>query len=120
MADFVRPDLLADRRINRRYEITLPLHYRVSERKMVPRSGSATTCDLSSGGLSFVTRKPLPVGAHIELIVDWPSKYGDLYPIDLMMTGLIVRSTEGKTAVRIGSRRFRVNSAAEITYQATA
>ena len=113
-------ETLADRRDNRRYEIRLPLHYRVSEKGAMPRVGSGTTCDLSTGGLSFRCRRTLPVGTHIEVTVEWPPRYGDLYPIDLILTGFIVRSTTGKTAVRVASRRFRVNTAAAVTYQATA
>jgi hypothetical protein len=113
-------DQLTDRRNNRRYDLRLPLHYRFAEKGSMPRTGSGTTCDMSTNGLSFRSRKALPVGTHIEMIVDWPPRYGDLYPIDLVMTGFIVRSTGGKTAVRVSSRKFRVNAAAAITYQATA
>ena len=111
---------LADRRENRRYEIRLPLHYRVSQKGSMPRCGSGTTCDLSTGGLSFRCRRTLPVGTHIEMTVDWPPRFGDIYPIDLVMTGFIVRSTGGRIGVRVSSRRFRVNAAAAVKYQATA
>jgi len=110
---------LADRRDNRRYEIRLPLHYRVSQKGAAPRSGSGTTCDLSTTGLSFRCRRALPVGTHIEMTVEWPPRYGDIYPIDLVITGFIVRSTGGKTGVRVSSRKFRVN-AASVPYRATA
>lgn len=111
---------LTDRRNNRRYELRLPLHYRFTEKGSMPRTGMGTTCDMSTNGLSFRTRKPLPVGTHIEIVVDWPPRYGDLYPIDLVMTGFIVRSTGGRTGVRVSSRKFRVNAEASISYQATA
>ncbi|HEY2016781.1 MAG TPA: hypothetical protein VGH38_24925 [Bryobacteraceae bacterium] len=75
---------------------------------------------MSTNGLSFRSRKPLPVGTHIEMVVDWPPRFGDIYPIDLVMTGFIVRSAAGTTAVRVASKKFRVNQAAEVTYQATA
>jgi hypothetical protein len=120
MALEVRVDSLADRRDNRRYEIRLPLHYRVTEKGAAPRTGSGTTCDLSTGGLSFRCRRALPVGTHIEMTVDWPPRLGDIYPIDLVMTGFIVRSTGGKTAVRVASRKFKVNAEAAVSYQATA
>jgi hypothetical protein len=110
---------LADRRDNRRYQIRLPLQYRVSQKGAAPRSGSGTTCDLSTTGLSFRCRRALPVGTHIEMTVEWPPRYGDIYPIDLVITGFIVRSTGGKTGVRVSSRKFRVN-AASVPYRATA
>ena len=111
---------LSDRRDNRRYEIRLPLHYSVSQKGAMPRSGSGTTCDLSTGGLSFRCRRALPVGTHIEMSVEWPPRFGDIYPIDLVMTGFIVRSTGGRTAVRVSSRKFRVSAEAAVAYQATA
>jgi len=109
-----------DRRRNRRYELRLPVHYRVAEKGMMPRTGSGNTCDLSSNGLSFRCRRPLPIGAHIEMMVDWPSKYGDMYPIELQVTGFIVRTTGGRIGVRVTSRKFRVASALDQPYRATA
>jgi hypothetical protein len=108
-----------DRRTNRRYSIHLPVQYRVSQRGMMSRSGSGTTRDISTNGISFRCRKPLPVGSHVELTVDWPARYGDVYPIDLHLTGFIVRSDAGRAAVRITSRRFRILSEDQ-PYRATA
>jgi hypothetical protein len=82
--------------------------------------GSGCTCDLSSGGLNFRCRRPLPVGTHIEMTVEWPSKYADLYPIELQVTGFIVRSAGGKVAVRVTSKKFHVDTAIEQPYRATA
>src|SRR6185369_2974600 len=109
-----------DRRRNRRYELRLPIHYRVAEKGAAPSTGAGTTCDLSSTGLSFRCRRTLPVGAHIELTVEWPSKYGDLYPIELLVTGFVVRSIGGRIGVRVASRKFRVGSVLEQPYRATA
>jgi c-di-GMP-binding flagellar brake protein YcgR len=114
-------DLTAtDRRRNRRYDLRLPLHYQVAEKGALPRTGSGNTCDLSSSGLSFRCRRPLPIGAHIEMSVEWPSKYGDLYPIELLVTGFVARSVGGKIGVRVTSRKFRVDSVLEQPYRATA
>jgi hypothetical protein len=75
---------------------------------------------MSTTGLSFRTRKPVPVGSHVEMIVDWPAKYGDDQPIDLQLTGFVVRSDSTRTAVRVTSRRFRINSHFHEEYRATA
>jgi c-di-GMP-binding flagellar brake protein YcgR len=99
-----------ERRSARRYELHLPVHYRVSQKGESTKWGSGTTREMSTTGVSFRTRKPLPVGSHVELIVDWPAKYADDQPIDLQLTGFIVRSDNHRTAVRITSRRFRINS----------
>lgn len=108
-----------ERRTTKRYDLHLPVHYRISQKGESSKWGSGTTREMSTNGLSFRTRRELPVGSHIEMIVDWPAKYGDDQPIDLQLTGFVVRSDAGKTAVRVTSRRFRINSHF-IPYQATA
>ena len=111
---------LLERRTNKRYEVHLPVHYRVSSRGRSDVSGTGTTREISTNGLSFRCRRPLPVGAHVEIVVEWPAKYGDVYPIDLLITGFVVRVDGNKAAVRITSRRFRVIQEAEVAYLASA
>jgi len=100
-----------DRRVNQRFAIHLPIHFRVSQKGASSRWGSGVTCDISSGGVSFRCRRPLPVGAHIEMLIDWPAKYDEVYPIDLQSTGFIVRSDGNKTSVRMTARHLRINAA---------
>ena len=113
-------DYLAhERRATRRYELHLPIHFRVSQKGSIARWGTGVTREMSTTGLSFRARKPLPVGSHVEMIVDWPAKYDEGQPIDLQLTGFVVRSDNHRTAVRVTSRRFRINSHFE-PYRATA
>ena len=112
--------IAGDRRRNSRYDLRLPVHYRLSLKGELARSGSGLTLDLSTTGISFRSRRPLPVGAHIEMVVDWPAKYGDLYPIDLQVTGFVVRSDSNRTAIRMTSRKFRVASVPAEPVRATA
>jgi hypothetical protein len=112
--------LAGDRRRNRRYVLRLPVHYQVSPRGEAVRSGTGMTCDISTGGISFRSRRPLPVGAHIEVAIDWPAKFGDVYPVDLQITGFVLRSDAGRTAVRMTSRKFRVAQAPAEPIRATA
>jgi hypothetical protein len=100
-----------ERRVNQRFVIHLPIHFRISQKGASSRWGSGVTCDISSGGVSFRCRRPLPVGAHIEMIIDWPAKFDDTYPIDLQSTGFIVRSDGNKTSVRMTARHLRINPA---------
>jgi hypothetical protein len=104
-----------ERRATRRYELHLPIHFRVSQKGGVARWGTGVTREMSTTGLSFRARKPLPLGSH----VDWPAKFADTQPIDLQLTGFVVRSDSHRTAVRVTSRRFRINSHFE-PYRATA
>ena len=107
-----------DRRSNRRYEIHLPLQYRVSQRGYLALSGSGTTREISSSGLSFRCRRPLPVGGHVELCMEWPARHGDS-SMELIVTGIIIRSDGGRTAVRLTSKRFRTGELPE-EFRATA
>jgi hypothetical protein len=111
---------IIERRAHPRYDLRLPLRYRVSQKGAAPYTGSGFTQDLSVHGISFRCRKPLPVGAHVELLVDWPAKYGDVYPIELQVTGFILRSTNGKAAVRMTSHRYRVSEVPCQTVRASA
>jgi hypothetical protein len=100
-----------NRRLNGRYDLRLPLHYRVSLKGEAPKTGSGTTYDISATGLSFRSRKSLPVGAHIEILLEWPAKYRNIDPMSLLVTGFIVRCDGGRIAVRMTSRKFKVTMA---------
>lgn len=98
-----------DRRHSRRFNVRLTLRYRVSERGSEQRWNTAITRDMSRDGVIFKTRRTLPVGAHLEMRFDWPVRYDSTYPVALQATGFVMRSAEGRTAVRISSHRFDVN-----------
>jgi hypothetical protein len=99
----------AERRADKRYDLRVPLHYRIAQRGEPVISGSGFTFDLSVHGISFRCRKPLPVGVHIEVSVDWPARYRDTHPIELRGTGFVVRSDHGRTAMRMTSHRLHVS-----------
>ncbi len=103
--------LFAERRQHPRYAVHMPVDYHVSQKGRIARAGSGFSLDMSSSGLSFRSRGVLPEGAHIEMVIDWPVKYADVYPVDLLVTGFVVRSDTHQTAVRITSRKFRVAEA---------
>jgi len=82
----------------------------VSQKGALVRFGTGLTCEIGPTGLSFRCRKPLPVGAHVELNIDWPARHAEIYPISLQITGFILRSDANCTAVRLASRKFRVDA----------
>ena len=83
-------------------------------------SGAGMTRELSSAGLSFRCRRQLPVGGHVELAIDWPARHEETKPMELVITGIVIRSGGGRTAVRITSKRFRTDSTTEQPFRATA
>ena len=110
----------ADRRINPRYDIPLPIHYRVSQKGATSRWATSVTCDISSTGVSFRCRKRLPIGAHIEMVIDWPNGTTEVYATELVATGFVVRSSAYKSAVSMTSHRFRLELTPSAPMGATA
>ena len=102
-----------ERRGKQRFVLTLTVHFRVSLKGFKSRWGTGTVHDMSSGGLSFRSRRQLPMGGHLELIIDWPATHSRRqFPIHLHATGFVVRHSGSKTAVRITSHRFRIQTEA--------
>jgi hypothetical protein len=100
--------LTTERRADPRYDVRLPLHYRIAQRGQPVISGAGLTLDISVHGISFRCRKPLPLGVHIEASVDWPARHDDVHPVELVATGFVVRSDRGRAAIRMTSNRLRV------------
>ena len=99
-----------ERRRHQRYQLALLLHYRVALKGLPPRVGASLTCDMSTNGVSFRCPRPLPLGAHVEMEIDWPALYAEVYPIHLQVTGFVVRCHAGIAAVSISSLRFRTGA----------
>jgi hypothetical protein len=114
------PRPTTERRADPRYGLRLPLHYRITQRDKPVISGAGITLDLSIHGISFRCRKPLPLGVHIEASVDWPTRYANVYPIELVATGFVVRSDRGRAAMRMTSHRLNVSVNPEETALASA
>ena len=102
-----------DRRKSQRYDVHLPLRYRMSLRGTESRWNSGVTRDMSKEGLAFKSRRSLPIGAHVELRIDWPVRHQSAHTIDLQATGFVIRSENGRTAVRLSSHRFLVHGGAK-------
>jgi len=61
---------------------------------------------MSSRGVFFRCSHPLPLDAHLEMVIDSPSKQGNIHPIFLRAAGHVVRSHDGEVAVRMTSSRL--------------
>ena len=90
-----------------RFNLQLPIHYRVSQRGETSRWASGITCDMSSTAVTFRCRKALPVGAHIEMAIEWPERQ-ETCPMELLATGFVVSSSATKAMVNMTAHRFRV------------
>lgn len=99
--------IAGDRRSDRRYDIALDLRWKVIRRRRVLDAGTGITLDLSSGGILFETDRQLPAGLNIELSISWPVLLHNVAPLQLVVTGRIVRASGRRTAVRMMQHEFR-------------
>ena len=100
-----------DRRFDRRYGISLELRWKLVRRRKVLESGTGTTVDLSSGGVLFEAGRQLPVGLNIELSIAWPALLHDIAPMQLVVSGRIVRTHGSRTAIVMVQHEFRTAGA---------
>jgi hypothetical protein len=96
-----------DRRCDRRYQIQLELRWKLIRRRKVLFSGEGRTVDLSSGGLLFDAGRPLPAGLNVEISAAWPVLLREQTPMQLSISGRIVRSHGNLTAIRMVQHEFR-------------
>src|SRR3954471_23764732 len=83
--------IAGDRREDRRYGIHLEVKWKLIRRRRVLDTGTGKTLDLSSGGLLFEPGRHLPAGLNVELSIAWPVMLHDVAPLQLVVSGRIVR-----------------------------
>jgi hypothetical protein len=96
-----------DRRGDRRYGINLELRWKLIRRRRVLDKGVGHTIDLSSGGILFDAGRPLPVGLNVELSISWPVLLRNMAPLQLIVSGRIVRNIQNRVAVMMVQHEFR-------------
>ena len=98
---------VSERREKQRFVLAHTIRFRLSTKQPTSRWAVGTIQDMSSSGVSFRCRRPLPLGGHLELVIDWPS-LGNRRLVSLHASGFVVRSSRTKAAVRITSHRFHI------------
>jgi hypothetical protein len=99
--------IAGERRGDRRYAIHLELKWKLVRRRRVLDSGTGHTVDLSSSGILLDVGRYLPEGHNLDLSISWPVLLHDVAPLRLSVTGRIVRSDGGKTAIQMVQHEFR-------------
>jgi hypothetical protein len=89
-----------------RFQLTLEVRYSVLGRVPV-ETGSGRTIDMSSSGLRFTADRSLATGQRLDVSIDWPVLLDGGVQLQLIVSGMIVRSTGTETAVRIERHEFR-------------
>ena len=100
---------LVERRSDRRYDLSLELRWKLIRRRRVLATGTGTTLDLSSGGILFETDRPVPNGGNLEVSIAWPARLHNVAPMQLVVSGRVVRGGGGKAAIRMIQHEFRTS-----------
>jgi hypothetical protein len=98
-----------NRRSSARFPLQEPLTYRIKHSKHA-RGGAGTCLNISSGGILFTTPERLLVGWSIEVSMNWPALLHGACPLKFVATGPVVRTEDGRAAIRIDRYEFRTRA----------
>ena len=96
-----------ERRSSTRFPLTLALRFAVSGRRAPEEMGSGRTIDLSSSGLSFTADRLLFPGQRLDVSIDWPALLDGGVQLQLMISGMVVRTDGTVTALQIQRHEFK-------------
>jgi hypothetical protein len=102
---------LGEQRLGRRYKICLAVRFRVTDGTTLSKWRNGKTCDVSTEGLKLQYRQRLKSNALLEMVIDWPVKQDDLYPICLRAVGRVVRSHAEYATVRMSFCKMVIEKA---------
>jgi hypothetical protein len=94
-----------------RFPLNLEVRYSVAGRRGPVETGSGRTTDMSRSGLSFTADRPLLVGQKLDVSIDWPVRLDGDVQLQLVASGVVVRTTGAVTALRIERHEFRTRRA---------
>ena len=101
-----RADAGDERRASERLPVIRNVRYKVLGEKRPRLVGSGKTRNMSGNGVLFTTKSALPVGASIELLVNWPPRLNGVR-LELVLLGRLVRTEETQAAISILRYDFR-------------
>jgi hypothetical protein len=97
----------ANRRGSARYSLALEVRYATSGGDVPAKIGTGISIDLSSSGLSLITDMSLLIGQGLTAYIDWPVLLNDDVKLQLVITGIVVRTNGTKVAIKILRYDFR-------------
>jgi hypothetical protein len=89
-----------------RYDMSMNLSYSY-RRNGSTWVGAGRTMDLSDEAVHFENEGRLPKGAEIELHIAWPFRLQSICPLELVVRGSVLRSSNGDAVVKLKSYEFR-------------
>jgi hypothetical protein len=97
----------AERRANIRYPCRLCVSWKTLDPPLRRGESTIGTLNISSKGLLFSTAEKFERGSILEVTLDWPVRLNQQVALKLVITGHVIRSADGCTAVRINHYEFR-------------
>ena len=94
-----------ERRASTRFPLAIEVRYALMV--AAGQTGSGQTIDLSSSGLSFTADRPLLTGQKLKVAIDWPVLLDGGVQLQLVMSGVVVRTSGTTTAVKIQRHEFK-------------
>ena len=95
-----------ERRASTRFALTLEVRYAIWGARG-PVEGSGRTIDLSGSGLSFTADRPLETRQQLDVSIDWPVLLDGGVKLQLIVSGVVVRTDGTATALQIRRPEFR-------------
>jgi hypothetical protein len=96
-----------ERRVKTRYNLALELSYCVRGGARSGEAGKGRTVDVSSAALRFAAERQLAAGQGIEIVVNWPTLLDGRIPLQLIATGLVIRTHGTDTVVKFDHYVFK-------------
>ena len=103
--------LSSDRRSSVRVPVDLEVRYSVVGPRRPVENGSGRTIDMSSSGLSFTADTALSIGQTLDVSIDWPVPLDGGVQLQIVASGVVVRTAGAVTAIRIERHDFRTRRA---------
>lgn len=104
--------IVSERRDSHRFPLALDVRYTLAGQQTM-EMGYGHTVDISSCGLSFIPDRPVSVGQNIEAVIDWPARLHGTVRLQLILSGVVVRSDGTGTALRIQRYEFKTRRVAQ-------
>lgn len=99
-----------ERRSKARFTIKRDVRYRMADRGVVASAGCGQTIDIGSGGVAFMTDRPLTQGLLVELSISWPVLLEESCPMRFVVYGRILRCAGRRAVCSIDKYEFRTQA----------
>ena len=95
-----------ERRSKTRYAIELNVRFFTAQRRLTSHH-IGRTVNISSSGVLVAAHCGLKQGTILKLMIEWPWTLDGNVPLQLVATGMVVRSSQSSFAVAVRTHQFR-------------